>query len=91
MWRQGLQIAAMPPQSLRFLVMDTQKEFEVRLFDPEDRQILVVPVIAASAAEAQHRAEALQASHQAARHELRGLMRSARYAGATDAFRPDGG
>ena len=60
--------------------MDTQKEFEVRLFDDLDQQILVVPVIAGNAAEAQRRAEALQAAHQATRHELRGLMRSARYA-----------
>ena len=61
--------------------MDTLKEFEVRLFDEYGQQRLVVPVIAASEIAAQSRAEDLQASHQATRYELRGLMRSARHAG----------
>jgi hypothetical protein len=60
--------------------MDAQKEFEVRLFDAGDRQILVVPVIAGSEAEAAKRAQALRRDHGGARFEVRGLMRSARYA-----------
>lgn len=60
--------------------MDTLKEFEIRLFDEEGAQRLVVPVIVESEAMARRRAEALQQSHGASRYEVRGLMRSARYA-----------
>jgi hypothetical protein len=59
--------------------MDTQREFEVRLFDRAGGQFLVVPVVAADKAQAVARAEALRKAHDGARYEVRGLMRSARY------------
>ena len=62
--------------------MDTQKEFEIRLFDDQGQQLLVVPVIAVSTAAAERKAEGLRTSHDGARYEVRGLMRSARYDGA---------
>jgi hypothetical protein len=59
--------------------MDTLKEFEIRLFDAQDQQILVVPVIAAGEPQAIMRAEAICKANDGARFEVRGLMRSARY------------
>jgi hypothetical protein len=59
--------------------MDTLKEFEVRLFDAQNQQILVIPVIAAGEPQATMRAEALCKANGCARFEVRGLMRSARY------------
>ena len=59
--------------------MDTQKEFEVRLFDAVGQQILVVPVVAGSEDEAMRRAQGLSRDNDGARFEVRGLMRSARY------------
>ena len=59
--------------------MDTQKEFEIRLFDREGEQFLVVPVVAMDEAQAMARGEALRRTHDGARYEVRGLMRSARY------------
>jgi len=59
--------------------MDTQKEFEVRLFDAQGQQVLVVPVIAGSEEEAARRAQVLSRDNGGARFEVRGLMRSARY------------
>jgi len=59
--------------------MDTQKEFEIRLFDQVGEQFLVVPVVAANQAQARMRAEDLCRTHNGARYEVRGLLRSARY------------
>jgi hypothetical protein len=70
----------MPPWSVRLLLMDTMKEFEIRLFDEDGAQRLVVPVIAENETVARARAETLRRSHDATRYEVRGMMRSARHA-----------
>lgn len=70
--------------------MDTMKEFEIRLFDADGALLLLVPLVVESDGVAEAKAVALQRAHTAARYELRGLMRSARYDGAKGAFRQGG-
>ena len=71
--------------------MDTMKEFEIRLFDADGALLLLVPLIVESAGVAEAKAAALQQAHTAARYEVRGLMRSARYSGAAGMLRRGSG
>ena len=56
--------------------MDILREFELRLFDAQDRLVLVVPVVAGSQEDVQAKAAGLLARENAARFSLTPQLRS---------------
>ncbi len=52
---------------------DASKEFEVRLFNEEGRQFLIVPVVTDTEAEAHGRANAIRLTHGAVRYTLKAV------------------